>query len=340
MGDVWKNRKQERKQSKLAAQEKGTILGKSNASTEFLEKTLESRGFSISGVTFLAEGNFARVYKGLWRRNGMEEAFPVVVKAVKARHCCSFPTASGGVSLPKWLQREASFLKIVDNHQHLVHFFGVALSMQPFLLLMEYCAGGDLHRILYNYSDTPTPTRSLTWLQRKQFALDVACGMSYLHACGAMHRDLKPHNVMSVAKVADSSSSVHAKVGDFGISRPMVDEAGGTRGVGTWIYMAPEMFTSPAYDEKVDVFSFGIVLYELIADAFPYGGRYGFGSGSPVLGAHVACGERPDVSIIPDAAPLGMRELMTQAWASDPEARPSFDFLWTALSKVDVSREA
>merc|ERR1712107_495226 len=125
----------------------------------------------------------------------------------------------------------------------------------------------------------------------------------------------------SVAKVADSSSSVHAKVGDFGISRPMVDEAGGTRGVGTWIYMAPEMFTSPAYDEKVD--------------AFPYGGRYGSGSGSPVLGAHVACGERPDVSIIPDAAPLGMRELMTQAWASDPEARPSFDFLWTALSKVD-----
>mmetsp|Transcript_8446 Transcript_8446/g.23497 ORF Transcript_8446/g.23497 Transcript_8446/m.23497 type:complete len:156 (-) Transcript_8446:193-660(-) len=155
-----------------------------------------------------------------------------------------------------------------------------------------------------------------------------------------MHRDLKPHNVLAVARVTDASSSVHAKVGDFGISRPMVAGAGGTREVGTWIYMAPEMFTSAAYDEKVDVFSFGIVLYELIANAFPYGGRYGFGSGSPVLGAHVACGERPDASIIPEAAPLAMRELMTQAWASDAEERPSFDFLWTALSEVDVSREA
>jgi len=339
--DTWRKRKQERRQHKLAAQEKGLIRTCSEASDAFLEQSLISRGVCISGVTFLQEGNFARVYKALWRRDGTEEALPAVVKAVKTRHCCSFPTASGDVSLPTWLQREASFLKIVEKHPHLVQFFGVELSMQPFVLLMEYCAGGDLHHILYSHSGTPpTPTRALSWVQRKQFSLDIASGMSYLHACGAMHRDLKPQNVLAVAPVADSSSRVHAKVGDFGISRPVVAGAGGTREVGTWIYMAPEIFTSGAYDEKVDVFSFGIVLYELIADAFPYGGRYGFGSGSPILGAHVARGARPDISIIPEAAPSAILELMAQAWASDAEERPSFDFLWTALSEVDVSRIA
>lgn len=140
-------------------------------------------------------------------------------------------------------------------------------------LLTEFISGGTLKELIHD-SGLPLP-----WEQRVSFAKDIACGMSYLHSMNIIHRDLNSHNCL----VRDDKTVI---VADFGLARiinqsSMANEkwsqnGHGTTGrskgrqrrqrytvVGNPYWMAPEMMKGNKYDEKVDIFSFGIVLCEV-----------------------------------------------------------------------------
>ncbi|KAL6010976.1 hypothetical protein ACLOJK_001420 [Asimina triloba] len=136
----------------------------------------------------------------------------------------------------------------------------VAACKRPpvFCIMTEYLAGGSLRQYLHNQEPHSLP---LEWVLK--FALDIAHGMQYLHSCGILHRDLKSDNLLL-------GEDMHVRVADFGISC-LESQCGSGKGfTSTYRWMAPEMIKEKRHTKKVDVYSFGIVFWELLTALTPF----------------------------------------------------------------------
>lgn len=165
----------------------------------------------------------------------------------------------------KAFMHEVAMLKSL-NHPNVLHFIGILYKENKVLVLItEYADGGTLRKAIKN-KENPFP-----WHTRLSVARDIAAGMNYLHSMGIVHRDMNSKNCLL-------RKNMTALVADFGLARvlrPIDRQDVGNGGspsyekkrmtvVGTPYWMAPEMLRGEYYDEKVDVFSFGIVMCELI----------------------------------------------------------------------------
>lgn len=165
--------------------------------------------------------------------------------------------------------KEVKVMRCLD-HPNVLKFIGVLYKDKRLNFIAEYIKGGTLREIIKKM-DSNYP-----WNQRVSFAKDIAAGMAYLHSMNIIHRDLNSYNCL----VREDNTVV---VADFGLARLMVDdkcESKLTQGklsglkkpdrrkrytvVGNPYWMAPEMIHGKSYDERVDIFSFGIMLCEII----------------------------------------------------------------------------
>lgn len=180
--------------------------------------------------------------------------------------------------LYKWVDDDAqrNFLKEVAvlrslSHRNVLRFIGVLYKEKKLHLITEYISGGTLASLLHGSSKHV----HLSWSERVHFARDISMGMSYLHSMNIIHRDLNSGNCL----VRDIGKDQTVIVADFGLARlcKATDRNGTVINrksqrerrkrytvVGTPWYMAPEMLRGNKYDEKVDVFSFGIIICEII----------------------------------------------------------------------------
>jgi len=149
--------------------------------------------------------------------------------------------------------------------------------------------------------------RSEAW----EIALAVAKGMNHLHTHNPkiIHRDLKSHNLLVYKKDGKYDWSA-TKLCDFGLATV------GARGAGTPCYMAPELHANKPYNEKVDVFAFGVLLCELVSLEVPFGGFTPFD-----IRSKVTKGERPPLS---RTCPRPIEKLIKECWHDEPKRRPSF----------------
>uniref|UniRef100_A0A8C2IQE2 LIM domain kinase 2 n=1 Tax=Cyprinus carpio TaxID=7962 RepID=A0A8C2IQE2_CYPCA len=202
-------------------------------------------------------------------------------QAIKVTH-----KATGEVMVMKELIRcdeetQKTFLKEVKvmrslDHPHVLKFIGVLYKDKRLNLITEFIEGGTL-------KDFIRDTDSFPWEQRVSFAKSIASGMAYLHSMSIIHRDLNSHNCL--VKLDNT-----VVVADFGLSRlvmedkvkqPPPDKPNNKKRlfrridrkkrytvVGNPYWMAPEMLNGKRYDEKVDNFSFGIVLCEIIGQVY------------------------------------------------------------------------
>lgn len=198
-------------------------------------------------------------------------------------------------------EAQRNFLKEVAvlrslSHHNVLRFIGVLYRDQKLHLVTEFIPGGSLKELIHD-SGLPLP-----WEQRVSFAKDIACGMAYLHSMNIIHRDLNSLNCLvredKTVIVADFGLAriIQSPVGGGGGANGCGGEGGGGGGgfsiggsvggsgrwsrdgtlgrkprqrrqrytvVGNPYWMAPEMMKGNKYDEKVDVFSFGIVLCEV-----------------------------------------------------------------------------
>ncbi|CEG43347.1 tkl protein kinase [Plasmopara halstedii] len=205
------------------------------------------------------------------------------------------------------------------NHERIVRFIGVAWdSLNDICVLSEYMQGGDLRTMLKTCEDNKTPQgidRS-----KATIALHVAHALTYLHSLSppVLHRDLKSKNILL-------TSQLHAKLTDFGVSRERSDHTM-TGGVGSSRWMAPEVMMGERYDDKADMFSFGVVLAELDQHLIPYANVKENSDSGRVM---------PDLAILQmvatgklriqfsSAAPQDIKELGLKCVSIDPKDRPT-----------------
>merc|ERR1712137_895100 len=209
----------------------------------------------------------------------------------------------GAVTMSEF-RTEVALMSLL-KHPCLVNIIGAGAGTDGPFLVMEYVAKGDLYHILHE-SDSKDPIsddKICAW------AMDIACGMQYLHSLGIIHRDLKSLNILV-------THDDRCKIIDYGASRVNVD-TNMTGNIGTISWMAPEMFAGTgSYTEKVDVYSFAIVLYELVVREIPFVGENSFS-----LPVQVAKGVRPK---IPKGVSKKWTKLLAQCWHDKPSKRPSF----------------
>ncbi|KAK8522771.1 hypothetical protein V6N13_115724 [Hibiscus sabdariffa] len=203
---------------------------------------------NFSEENILGRGGFGTVYKG-----ELHDGTKIAVKRMES-----------GVVSDKGLAEFKSEIAVLTKvrHRHLVTLLGYCLDGNERLLVYEYMPQGTLSRHLFNWK--AEGLKPLEWTRRITIALDVARGVEYLHGLAQqsfIHRDLKPSNILL-------GDDMRAKVADFGLVRlaPMDGKQSiETRLAGTFGYLAPEYAVTGRVTTKVDVFSFGVILMELIS---------------------------------------------------------------------------
>jgi serine/threonine protein kinase len=250
-------------------------------------------------------------------------------------------TPADDVDLQAELLHEIKILSTV-RHPDLVLFLGACLDEGPLTVLSEFMPDGDLegHFSLKRKELQGIYIPKLSVL--KQWACSVAQALCFLHNCHPpiVHRDLKPLNLL----LKDQCRRL--KVTDFGISalkperlgspsKAYADEKQGdlgsyrmTGGVGTWLYMAPEVVRYQHYDEKVDIYSFSLILYFMGSGRQPF---HELGADLEVVLKKYVAGEEPRPNAKEAVAPL--RSIMCAAWNADPLGRPSAYDLTTLLQE-------
>ncbi|XP_043699521.1 probable serine/threonine-protein kinase SIS8 [Telopea speciosissima] len=203
------------------------------------------------------------------------------------------------------------------RHPNVVLLMGAVTRAPNLSIVTEFLPRGSLYRLIHR------PNNQLDERRRLRMALDVARGMNYLHNCSPVivHRDLKSPNLL-----VDKNWVV--KVCDFGLSRMKNNTFLSSRSTaGTAEWMAPEVLRNEPSDEKCDVYSFGVILWELSTMQQPWGGM----NPMQVVGAVGFQHRRLD---IPEDMDPVVADIIRKCWQTNPKMRPSFAEIMGALKPL------
>ncbi|WOK93173.1 hypothetical protein Cni_G01866 [Canna indica] len=281
---------------------------------------------NFSEENILGRGGFGTVYKG-----ELHDGTKIAVKRMEA-----------GVMGTKGLNEFKSEIAVLTKvrHRNLVSLLGYCLDGNERILVYEYMPQGALSRHIFDWKELGL--KPLEWKKRLGIALDVARGVEYLHSLAQqsfIHRDLKPSNILL-------GDDMKAKVADFGLVRLAPDGKGcfvETRLAGTFGYLAPEYAVTGRVTTKVDVYSFGVILMELIT------GRKALDESQPEESMHLVTWFRRilvnhslqkaiDPTIDLDEETLAsintVAELASHCCAREPHQRPDMGHAVNVLSSL------
>ncbi|KAJ4869657.1 PAS domain-containing protein tyrosine kinase family protein [Raphanus sativus] len=250
----------------------------------------------------IGQGSCGTVYHGLWFGSDV---------AVKV-----FSKQEYSEDVIQSFRQEVLLMKRL-RHPNVLLFMGAVTSPPRLCIVSEFLPRGSLFRLLQRNAS------KLDWRRRIHMALDIARGMNYLHHCSPpiVHRDLKSSNLL-----VDKNWTV--KVADFGLSRIKHETYLTTKsGKGTPQWMAPEVLRNESADEKSDIYSFGVVLWELATEKIPWETL----NAMQVIGAVGFMNQR--LEIPKDIDPLWIA-LMESCWHSDTTLRPTFQELMDKLREM------
>ncbi|CAN4107315.1 unnamed protein product [Withania somnifera] len=247
----------------------------------------------------IASGSYGDLYKGTYCSQ------EVAIKILKSERL--------NTELQTEFAQEVYIMRKV-RHKNVVQFIGACTRPPNLCIVTEYMSGGSI----YDYLHKQKGSFKLPTLLK--VAIDVSKGMNYLHQNNIIHRDLKAANLLM-----DENEVI--KVADFGVARVKAQTGVMTAETGTYRWMAPEVIEHKPYDHKADVFSFGVVVWELLTGKLPY--EYL----TPLQAAIgvVQKGLRPT---IPKHTPSKLVELLQTCWQKEPASRPDFSEIVDILQQI------
>ena len=208
--------------------------------------------------------------------------------------------------------REMAIMKTIF-HQNVVLFLGACVEPGRLMIVTELMSC-DLDHLIHGRARSGGRLRSLRLKEKLQIAQDTALGLNWLHGiCHIIHRDLKPANILV-------NESMHAKVTDFGFSELLregdrhVDTVGAN---GTMLYMAPEVMLFQAFDNSVDIYAFGLILYELVTECDLFAQ---YTTVEALVDAVARRRQRPSLNL--SGVPRSLIDLINRCWQHNPRLRP------------------
>ncbi|EKE39900.1 tyrosine kinase, putative [Entamoeba nuttalli P19] len=258
----------------------------------------------------IGEGSFGIVYVGEFRGN------KVAIKKMKE-------SDKQQSSLDEF-EKEVVMLDKFRS-EYIIHFYGAVFIHNKICMVTEYAEYGSLS-VLIKKRDISQVSMKL----RIKFMLNAAKGISYLHSNGILHRDIKPDNFLVVS--LDENEQVNCKLTDFGASRNinmMMTNMTFTKGIGTPVYMAPEILNKIRYKQSADIYSFAITMYECFGwcAAYPKS-QFQFPWS---IADFVTQGNRRTKA---EAMTSEQYDLIDQCWKQNPDERIPIDVVVSKLEEL------
>ncbi len=244
----------------------------------------------------LCTGSFGQIYLGTWRGQ------VTVIKSIEG----SFSEGDK----KQFIQEVEMMSECRDKH--ITQFYGACLEPGRACLLMEHMERGSLYQIL----EKPLPS----YLQ-KQMALEIAKGLQYLHTrpCPILHRNLKSTHILV-------NSDNHAKLSDLGLSQSRESRLQTVQQKSEAIrWLAPECFTRGTYTKQSDIYSYGVILWELLSGKRPYPNL-----SDNEIRERTLNGERDTLDSITEP----YADLIKQCWSLEPTRRPTIEYIINILSSA------
>jgi mitogen-activated protein kinase kinase kinase 9 len=219
------------------------------------------------------------------------------------------------------------------RHPNIIQLKGICFEKPHFCLIMEYAKGGSLGRLLSVRKLGFPPFILIKW------ALQVSHGMQYLHEHSLtnrvpiIHRDLKSSNILLSEDALNGEhrlGDIILKLTDFGLARELQKTSNEMTAAGTYSHMPPEVIKSSAYSKASDVWSFGVLLWELLTGEIPYKGI------DPLAIAYGVAVNKLSLPI-PSTCPQIFSDLIHNCWHVDPEKRLSFEQIIECLTEISNS---
>ncbi|TYH23592.1 hypothetical protein ES288_A03G025900v1 [Gossypium darwinii] len=282
------------------SQESQSSKGDNNESNSMVD--CEIRWEDLHLGEEVGQGSYAVVYRGIW--NGSDVAVKVY-----------FAGEYKESTLLDY-KKEIDIMRKL-RHPNVLLFMGAVYSQERLAIVTEFLPRGSLFKALHKNN------QALDVKRRMRMALDVARGMNYLHHRNPpiVHRDLKSSNLL-----VDRNWNV--KVGDFGLSRWKNGTFLTTKsGRGTPQWMAPEVLRNEPSNEKSDVFSFGVILWELMTVSSPWNNL----NSLQVVGVVGFMDRRLE---LPEGLDPQIESIISDCWQSNPENRPSFEDIINRMTGI------
>jgi predicted Ser/Thr protein kinase len=246
----------------------------------------------------IGQGNYGRVCVGKWKK------YRVALKFCQSRG-----------KMDEFL-KEANLMILLPPHPKVVRMYGVSIDGTQPIIVMEYCAGGSLDKLLYDTSVSISNEQKIRWV------CEIAVGMRHLHKYNIVHRDLAARNILLSHP---NPNDAHLKISDFGMSRVLQqDEERTLNTFGPIRWMASESIRQQIYSKKSDVWMFGILVFEIVAQCEPH---------TTIDPNEIAIfiRDRGLTPKIPTACPHKLRQLMEMCWNLQPDQRPNFETICELL---------
>ncbi|BFU24198.1 protein kinase, putative [Entamoeba histolytica HM-3:IMSS] len=297
--------------------EREKLLNNILSSSKFLYK--------VEYTELIGTGTSGKVFKGI-----LEGKIDVAVKTLKA----------GSLKEVEEFQHEFGVLSKLD-HTNIVKFFGVFQDEhQKMMMVMEYCDRGSLYDVL-SKGDLKMKFETLF-----DFSEQIAKGLEYLHNKNILHRDLKSLNILVQTKVNEKGQEhLVLKICDFGLSRfNSTDNLNTLQKLrGTYAYCAPEIYFSQPFTYKSDIFSYGIILWEMTYRTIhqkyqrPYQEFPDIKLDVQIILKSATLNLRPT---IPASTPLSLTNLIKQCIIKEQDGRPSSSDILMDINKMKKEYES
>jgi serine/threonine-protein kinase ULK/ATG1 len=207
----------------------------------------------------IGTGSFSTVYKGMNTKTGKILA----IKEINLKNIRKNNDDEINEKIMRNLSLEIKTMQLLKNC-NILSMEDLLIKENYIYMMLEYCDGGDLTKYIRHY-----PKKNRITMEEKDvkvIAKQIMNGLKYMHSLGIVHRDLKPQNIL----IKSEGDNKIIKIADFGFARFLKDTQTAETICGSPLYMSPEILKCQRYSDNTDIWSFGIILYEMLMGNVPY----------------------------------------------------------------------